>query len=643
METRRAAVEGKSRATNIRSGLFASVCLAALGCFGFGAAANAQTGGWIEGYGEYRDDDGRAGVRAFVPFYRDPSNIVFMQASGALSGNDEESANLGFGYRMQAADGLIVGVNGFGDFLDSENGNNFWSLGFGGEVFYGLFEGRANVYLPTDGDAEGFGPKATFNHLLQFDPSGNAFTRNGYQQQAEAALSGFDVEGGLRFDLSDSLGNVDLGIFGGAFDFSADESFIEDRSGGWVRSELTFGDIAGPGSALSFEGRAQFDDVEDEYAGRVTLRIPIGATADPLASNSFRDPMVNRIERREQVALGTGIKDATEDTPLNLMGTTVASTGDCQPLKDAVGNSGNDIVVVSGTFECDILELGLDDFTLVGGNGSTTIGGKTVTTAGEAGEILDNDTSNDLLVVQDNTTGVTISDLSLGLAAGVSPNNADGIQVGESFDPTNNDVPTNVNDVSISGVTIDGFDTGVRFLGSTGTTENYVLTGSTIRNVDLGVVVTGNSSATIEDTLIENTQEAGIFFTDTQTDTLSVNNVTIRNFALDTSFTRAAIAGATGGQPGTGDVIVTNSTFEDGPIGLAFANEDIQVSGNTFTGVTTVIKFGNTDVVATSAGNTASGFSTQCDGSPNAVGDTNSDAVAPASVAFDGGIGNCDP
>ncbi|WP_080710609.1 inverse autotransporter beta domain-containing protein [Pseudomonas chlororaphis] len=145
------------------------------------------------------------------PLYEREDDIVFAQIGGRTFG-ERNLANLGFGYRTQLDEHLVLGVNSF---IDQDLSRNHTRGGVGGEAWTDLARFSSNYYTPLSGW------KSSKEHRLNSDPENRILQ--------ERAAKGWDINVETGFP-----GVKELSLTGKYFQWNGDRV---DVSGSGSRTE----------------------------------------------------------------------------------------------------------------------------------------------------------------------------------------------------------------------------------------------------------------------------------------------------------------------------------------------------------------------------------------------------------------------
>ncbi len=390
---------------------------------GLGAGAQPNWEPWIEAGGTVSNKNDRGEAVGWAPLAQDDDQLLFVEARGKLFEGGSEEGNLAVGYREMRSDGWNLGVWGGYDIRTSENGNTFHQIAGGVEALSKDWDVRLNGYFPLeDHKSVGTSSSSSASATVNTGPTLNLigpqlfFVRGGSTTTTttttnagfDLAAWGVDGEVGRRAPLEEwfdwvqpveegvDLFDHEARIFLGGYYF--DNSLFPDAIWGpRLRAEWRLNDVVEslPGSRLTFEMEAQYDDVrKDQIEFGIRLRIPLGSSnrGDKLrAGQSAR--MMEALERDTDIvtrsrSASTVTNVTSVDLPTTLEPVNDANTNvnlDQVVFVDTPGTSqaqvtaagGNSLIVLqgdNGTFGQTIL---LDDQSIVGGTQGILVEGRT--------------------------------------------------------------------------------------------------------------------------------------------------------------------------------------------------------------------------------------------------------------------------
>lgn len=335
------------------------------------AAMAANWSPVIEFEGNAQSNGSSGALGLFSPITLDSGQVLFLDAQARLIEGSVRSGSLGIGVRQTIGNGVTLGAYGYYDFLHSEYDNNFNQISFGLEVFSGIFEARANIYLPQDSERT----LSRFNEASIID--GRLIIREG----KERALRGGDIEAGVKLPVFSENSLKELKVFGGGYWYEGKNS--EDIRGGKLRAELSFSELPGLSKASTFSvGIVSSYDNQDKLEGGVyaRLRLPFGGGA---TGTSTSDAATRRVERNNVIrthAGATGNAEAAIYTETGQTARKVVSisnaSGNVGTVNKLIENTGkNGLVLTNGDLAYDAtLALGAGQY-LLGGGGSVSLRG----------------------------------------------------------------------------------------------------------------------------------------------------------------------------------------------------------------------------------------------------------------------------
>lgn len=362
---------------------------------------------WIEIGGYASSEDSRGEAALFVPLWQSLNAMLFVDARGKLFHEADYEGNLAVGLRAMHPTGWNFGGWVGWDNRRTEAGSTFNQIAFGIEALRADFDFRANAYIPLD-DSALVSRTNSVGALL----SGNSiFVQQTTSTRRELALYGVDAEVGFRVPLErlhnggagndidfSGLARHEVRLYGGGFWFDNDD-FNDDIAGPRGRLEYRINDIIPdlPGSRLTFEAEAQYDDVREErFEAGVRLRVPFGLPGKgrdygtALASlNAQEWRMMEGLERDTDVVASsqTETTQSTEsaiDDITNVALNQVAFATDQASLAAAVATGANTLIIAQGGTVFDLTAAGGQTLqasqTLQGGSSTINIRGATTGT-----------------------------------------------------------------------------------------------------------------------------------------------------------------------------------------------------------------------------------------------------------------------
>lgn len=258
----------------------------------------------------------------FAPLMQDDDTLAFALARGVLTDDPTQEGNLGIGLRQMIKVGsasAIVGVYGFYDVRNSENNNIFHQVTLGGEILTEHFEFRGNLYLPEN---KSYFVSNSASSSSSASVSGTSVVSTQTTTTTtirESSLPGFDLEAGLRADVwnAPKFGSVNIGFYGGYFDFERDNI---DISGPRGRLEVAWNDPMGwDGAALTVGAEYRDDEVRGDNAfGFARLRIPLGKAGATGTQSVLDRRMTRRVVRDTDIVTGNTSSASSSSTTSQL-------------------------------------------------------------------------------------------------------------------------------------------------------------------------------------------------------------------------------------------------------------------------------------------------------------------------------------
>lgn len=260
----------------------------------FSTALFAKPGyyeGHIEASGKFGSERDIGRFDLFLPLAQSKKSLFFGDFRGVVASNSTEEGNFGMGLRRIipgknfGLGSLIAGGYTFYDVRSSENDFTYHQATLGFELLGNRWDFRANGYIPF-GDTSNIlssrnvarfsGPETAPLSLSGTSVLAGNFTRNDtvtMMVARERALSGFDMEGGYKFDLTR---RQSLWLYGGFFQFNNVEG-LPDINGPRLRAEYRLEDVFRVrGARLTLGAEWQDDDVRgSQGAGMIRIRVPL--------------------------------------------------------------------------------------------------------------------------------------------------------------------------------------------------------------------------------------------------------------------------------------------------------------------------------------------------------------------------------
>jgi len=252
------------------------------------------------------------GGEIFLPAWQRGNCLLFFDGRAFFDSKERFEGNVGFGYRqMLFSNSVIAGANIFGDIHRSRNGFTYQQVSFGVEWMTDYFEFRGNVFLP-DESRNTIESIVIPEEILEVTPVMNFVDIHKIpatkDRKRERALSGVDLEAGIRIPVPYCWSYLDLWLYGGWYRYNA--SNTKALEGGRGRIELQVYEplrcIGFVGTRMTLEAGVRGDDVRDTE-GYFALRFAL-PLYECLASQTpcgLRRRMSHRVVRHEQVITNT--------------------------------------------------------------------------------------------------------------------------------------------------------------------------------------------------------------------------------------------------------------------------------------------------------------------------------------------------
>lgn len=177
-----------------------------------------------------------------LPVWATPTNMLGISSRITINDRDQDVYSFGAVWRTRLPDhDVILGLNGFYDYIESQEGNHFDQLGLGAEVLTHYVDARFNWYLPDDS-----------SYILDHGTSRSSktsrrtFARNGTltretttvtsfteTRRLECGLQGFYTEAGVLVPGLDNY--FELRLFAGYYHYN--NPFGRDFKGFEARAE----------------------------------------------------------------------------------------------------------------------------------------------------------------------------------------------------------------------------------------------------------------------------------------------------------------------------------------------------------------------------------------------------------------------
>ncbi|MGM0423220.1 MAG: inverse autotransporter beta domain-containing protein [Pseudomonadota bacterium] len=496
------------------------VLMASLSAPGTAAAEDAQKkwGPHVDLEGKWGTERSLGEVDLFMPLAQNEVSLLFTDLRLRLDDHSSREGNFGLGFRTQMSNDWIAGVYGFFDIRRTPNDNTFHQATLGLEALTENNELRLNAYIPEQGrkDVTGTGSATPVITGAQFQIQ----TETPAQ---EAALAGFDIEAGQRFNLTP---NWTLWAYAGGFHF--DKSGYDNVTGPRGRLEFSRENLPymDQDARLTLGVESQYDNVRKGQSFAIArLRVPLSSNKDSLYAQSALDKrMTDRITRDVDIVAGVQEGETITETA-ELIGengiaytdyTLVdANTADLRGTIDGAGP--NSLVIVDGSagdiIYNDYISMDNDGQTLSGGGRVITLKGAktgaTVSTTLPGTRPTLRTPINRLVSIlyADNTvfTDITIAEGDIYSMEIFGSQNV--LIKNTSFinDPGEGAINAVFATATLDNVTISDRSFGISSNDSTLTVNN-----TTIENVTSGIGIFGGSNLTVNNSSISNTTNYGI-------------------------------------------------------------------------------------------------------------------------------------
>lgn len=229
-----------------------------------------------------------------IPLYGSTDAMLFADVTGSAVTNSGWYGSLGAGYR-QIYGNYLSGAYVFGDYSRTTNGNGFWVLNPGVEMFSASWDTRINGYIPMSnsvvvngptvaGNVIGISKNVTFNNHQQYDHLYGLFEEMG---------QGLDTEVGYTFERANHTR-----VFGGAYFFNFNQAQPNNMNGAIAGVEMPVN------KNITLVMRDSYDNVQKNTFA-FTVRFT-AAGMDKSGPNDVHNRMLDRIDRH-LATLGTGI------------------------------------------------------------------------------------------------------------------------------------------------------------------------------------------------------------------------------------------------------------------------------------------------------------------------------------------------
>jgi len=246
-------------------------------------------------------------VDLMLPVWHSDAGSMFVDLRSRFDDNDSQEYNLGFGYRHQINDDMILGGYGFFDVLQSPHNHTFYQGVIGAELLMQDWRVRSNLYLPEN-ETKVIGSSGGGARFAEIRGNSIVIVTPGSMQLVERPLGGFDVELGRRFDVLQN----DLWVYAGYFNFHEDG--FDRVEGPRLRAEylipLAMADFLPSGTHAIVGAEWQHDNVRGSEAfATFGIRIPIGVPEGGGVPGMREDwrywSMLARLERDIDVVTGS--------------------------------------------------------------------------------------------------------------------------------------------------------------------------------------------------------------------------------------------------------------------------------------------------------------------------------------------------
>ncbi|MDB4614570.1 right-handed parallel beta-helix repeat-containing protein [bacterium] len=472
-----------------------------------------------------------------IPLYQTDEKLLFADLRYHWAEPRGHEGNYGLAYRTKDNE-RIYGVYGFFDRIRTQNRNYFNQVTIGAEMMSLNWDFRVNGYLPQrDGKFVSGSSSATISGDTIFVVT-----------DQERAYYGIDAEIG-RTLVATTYGELRAFLTG--YYFNRTEEGYPEIAGGRARVEYRLYDLPWlrPGSRLVLGGQCQYDDVRKDVAsGLVSIRVPLGRT-------QTRKP--TRLQRR---MLDPIVRD------VNVI-TNVGTDGYREKAIEPGQTLDNTVYLNSNTQDTATLIAGANDNALIIADGEITTSSPWIL---KTGQTLRGGGS---MRVQGINTG---NSATLALEPGVIT----------ATDPTQ-DVIVLADDSEIHGVSVSG---GLNGVSGHDITNGLISDSSITGAQNVGVLLSGSSNATVQNSTISSGIQTGHFAGNIINSTIDAN--------LQNAIQAQTFSGNISGNILSGDTdtaidigqfdggIVTNNTVHDNQTyGLKIDNiSSGDITNNRFTG-----------------------------------------------------------
>lgn len=234
-----------------------------------------------------------------IPLYGSTDNLLFADVTGSVVTNNGWYGSLGAGYR-QIYGNYLAGGYVFGDYSRTTNGNRFWVLNPGVEMFTASWDTRINGYIPMSnavvvngptvaGNVIGISKNVKFDNHRQYDNLYGVFEEMG---------QGLDTEVGYTFERANHTR-----VFGGAYFFNFNQAKPDNMNGVIAGVEMPVN------KNITLVMRDSYDNVQKN-----TFALSVRFTAsgmDKSGPNDVHNRLLDRVDRH-LANLGTGIAIPTQ-------------------------------------------------------------------------------------------------------------------------------------------------------------------------------------------------------------------------------------------------------------------------------------------------------------------------------------------
>jgi len=246
--------------------------------YGEGSFADSKTGQKWNGHISLEARKGNqrnlGETRLFMPLRQNHNSMIFLDVRGFMDNQRTREGNFGLGYRkihrnLFFGQDWILGGYGFFDLRHTSSGNKFIQGTFGAEALSEKWDARVNIYIPQSKEKDIDGTDD-----VQTSVVGTQLRLVGTNNIRERAMAGYDIELGYKLPIFDKYVD-EVRAYGGGFHFAANG--YDNVTGPRARFELRWNDLPhyGKGSRFSLGAEIQHDDVRQRTGFLIArLRIP---------------------------------------------------------------------------------------------------------------------------------------------------------------------------------------------------------------------------------------------------------------------------------------------------------------------------------------------------------------------------------